>query len=529
MLTPTASFSEAYRAGRFLQLELFSQSDLRREAEKYGLAVDDATLQELDRAGVFVPIAFAGEGPHGFPYGPRWAVEALTFRDEVGFRRWRQYRLREDGWERVIALYSPWQLMYLKSALEERIVPVPLPLLLGRRDRLLSAIRKQRPFRRVERDFWLRLETHWRPAILLLCWLQNRYLPYVTGRSTMAWDAEAGGRVDAVREELRTFDPGQMVGKLGLGTEDVRVVYEQLARIARWHDPIRDWYLVVRAASPRARERFRGDARLAQLVYDAAEVLRRFLRDLTGEIPPDCDEIDGFGPWKERLLGDSGPRLVYSRDDFKRILEAKRLSPHAIHVFVEGPSDERLIARLIDSIWGDPRALGIQITPLHGIDKLARHRALVEAFATYARKALLVADDEGKIARDVERLRREGLLVEDDSYWPWKRNIEEDSATPEELVDIANRLAAAKGKNLDLSTATLEKIQAASGKKKGLASRIVEYAEQRRVAISKEEIADELATLILAELEAAEDETPVVERRPVLGLALALGRFTISI
>jgi hypothetical protein len=32
---------------------------------------------------------------------------------------------------------------------------------------------------------------------------------------------------------------------------------------------------------------------------------------------------------------------------------------------------------------------------------------------------------------------------------------------------------------------------------------------------------------ILAELQEAEDEKPVVERRPVLGLALAIGRYSI--
>jgi len=41
-------------------------------------------------------------------------------------------------------------------------------------------------------------------------------------------------------------------------------------------------------------DRFEGDARLAQLVYDAAEVLRRLLFDLMGEVEPDVDEVLGW-------------------------------------------------------------------------------------------------------------------------------------------------------------------------------------------------------------------------------------------
>jgi hypothetical protein len=58
--------------------------------------------------------------------------------------------------------------------------------------------------------------------------------------------------------------------------------------IGETRDPTKDWFLIVRAASPRAHDRFEGDARLAQLVYDAAEVLRRLLFDLTGEVEPDA-------------------------------------------------------------------------------------------------------------------------------------------------------------------------------------------------------------------------------------------------
>jgi hypothetical protein len=319
-----------------------------------------------------------------------------------------------------------------------------------------------------------------------------------------------------------------LIRRLGISVDDIRNAYSQLALIGETRDPIKDWFLVVRAASPRSHDRFEGDARLAQLVYDAAEVLRRLLFDLTGEVEPDVDEVLGWPrDWKERMLGHER-RLVYDRDDFKRILERKKLSPFGVHVFVEGPSDQELIGGLIDAMWGDHRRLGVRFTPLGGLGEVARQATLFEIFSTYARKALLVADDEGKIERDLKRLRAAGLLVADDEFHGWKRNIEEDNASPTELVDTAKTIALGKGAKLKLSVAQLNRIREAVGPKRGFARIIVEQARQQGITVTKEELAVALRELILRELNDVKDEKKVSVRRPVLGLALAIGRYSAS-
>jgi hypothetical protein len=334
--------------------------------------------------------------------------------------------------------------------------------------------------------------------------------------------------VDPVRDEVHTFDAAALIERLGVSVDEIRQTYSQLALIGETRDPIKDWFLVVRAASPRAHDKFEGDARLAQLVYDAAEVLRRLLFDLTGEVEPDADEVLGWPrDWKERMLGHER-RLVYDRDDFKRILERKKLSPFGVHVFVEGPSDQELIGGLIDAIWGDHRRLGVRFTPLGGLGEVARQATLFEIFSTYARKALLVADDEGKIERDLKRLRADGLLVAEDEFHSWKRNIEEDNASPKELVDIAKTIAAGKGAKLKLSVPQLNRIRKAIGPKRGFARMIVDQARQQGITVTKEEIAVALGELVLRELNDIKDEKKVSGRRPVLGLALAIGRYAAS-
>lgn len=498
-LTLRTSFADAYRGGRFTQLELISDAELIREAKGHDLTIRPETLEELDRHGAFTPVAFVGAEWHGDYFGPRWNLDALTFRDEAGFQRWNRYAFREDGFRRVIALYSPWQLMYLKSALEDRLVLFTLPYLLARRDRLLNAMKNARPFWRIDREFWQSLEENWRPVVLLLCWLQDRYLPFVRGQIKQVYAPGQHRSVDPIREEVKTFDANAFIDRVGISVDDVRNVYSQLALVGETRDPIKDWYMVVRAASPRARDKFEGDARLAQLVYDGAEILRRLLYDLTGEVEPDVDEVFGDPQdWKERWLGHER-RLVYDRDDFKRILEHKKLSPFGVHVFVEGPSDKELIGGLIDGVWGDHRRLGVRFTPLGGSSEVARQATLFEVFSTYARKALLVADDEGKIERDVRRLRAAGLLVAEDEFHRWKRNLEEDNASPKELVEIAKTIAADKGKKLKLSVTQLSRIRKAVGPKRGLARIIVDEARQQGITVTKDEIAHALRDLFLQE------------------------------
>ena len=153
---------------------------------------------------------------------------------------------------------------------------------------------------------------------------------------------------------------------------------------------------------------------------------------------------------------------------------------------------------------------------------------MFEIFSTYARKALLVADDEGKIERDLKRLRAAGLLVAEDEFHGWKRNIEEDNASPTELVEIAKTIAAGKGAQLKLSVAQPNRIRRASGPKRGLARLIVEQARQQKITVTKEEIAIALRDLILRELNEVKDEKKVSARRPVLGLAVAIGRYSAS-
>ena len=133
-------------------------------------------------------------------------------------------------------------------------------------------------------------------------------------------------------------------------------------------------------------------------------------------MPPDCNVLYAWPQtYMETWLGHER-RVYYDRNDFKKILEQHGLTPHGVHVFVEGASDAELIGGLISAIWGSYRELGVRFTTLEGLGNVPRYQALFDTFSTYARKAILVADAEGKVERDLQRLRSAGLLVEDDEF-----------------------------------------------------------------------------------------------------------------
>jgi hypothetical protein len=77
--------------------------------------------------------------------------------------------------------------------------------------------------------------------------------------------------------------------------------------------------------------------------------------------------------------------------------------------------------------------------------------------------------------------------------------------------------------------AQLNRIREAVGPKRGFARIIVDHARQQGIIVTKEEIAVALRALILRELNDVKDEKKVSVRRPVLGLTLAIGRYSASV
>lgn len=528
----TFSFRSAVVTGAFQQLALIDHDEFGRKANDRGLGLAFATslrkrLEEWDKAGVLEPVAFRRPGS-----------TELVFREEMGFVPWRDYI--EDGptWS-FKAFYSPWQILYAPEAVDLATGRVSLDWLLDT-DRAVSD-----PFRMwftAQRDRWRTLQAAWSPIVRLLVRVQNRYFPLIRGTLTtlttnLVRDPSSDEYVDPYDAEVSRFKPQAVLEELGLSAEDIPGIHQRLAVHGHMRDPLTSFYMLVRMMPFRTREKLKGKARQAQDAYDAAEVLRRLVHDLTGDLLPTPDEVfDGTGGrWKKTIFG-HGPQLQYSHRDVQVELGRHGLYPHVLHFVVEGESDEILIRGLIEALGGrEASERGVRFSRLDGVDRVRLHRALLRAAKDYAQVPILVADREGDIEREVERLKKDGLL-RDETTFLWRSSLEEDNFTDTELVEAAARIGQRAGVDVRIDAAMLRSAyerragRVAGQGRKGIADVLLNLAARPGhgpVRISKRELATELLDLLLRELEETEDsEENLVRRRPVLDVVFKALRST---
>ena len=153
------------------------------------------------------------------------------------------------------------------------------------------------------------------------------------------WENQS--QVDALDLEYDGVDVEQLREELELEPEALEVSYRWLAERARSLDPLPQFHDIRRFEARRERERYRGPVRNALDFYDAAEVLRRAYRELTGELLPDADQIRD---------PDLSPRpLGRHPDQLGEALRDHQLYPHRLHMVVEGETEVRLVKRLFEA------------------------------------------------------------------------------------------------------------------------------------------------------------------------------------
>jgi len=518
------SFRRVHEANAYDQFPLITPSKLRSEARDRGVQWSPAsTLKELerfDREGAFSPILFEAVDADG---GDR-----IVFRDEGDYAPWSEYAVRE--WGRVVPrpYYSPWQLLYFNDAVELPKISVPIEWLLD--DQRRATLRPdQRTLLGQQLEDWRQLDREWRDVLLVLLRSQSRYGPWVKGpllksTVTLVRHPQSGEYVDP-RELAPPFDAHKVLDELGLTKETLKAMHERLARhgmMVDGEDPLRYWHMLVRMAPARQRAKLRGRARRAQDAYDAAEMLRRFYSDLTGKLLLNPDDLFDLSDksWKKRLFG-RWPTLSYSRADLAVELRLRDLHPHQVHIVVEGETEEIVCRRVLQEIAGMPlNDMGVSIQRLFGVGNIRRE--MLRAMKTFPRFLVFVADREGDMAREVEGLKREGVLTDEATYL-WETSFEEANFSEEELVAMIAAIGADRGATLTLDAQTLHAFYNAHRGKvgkdaKGLATFALDLARREEygsVLASKPQLAERMADLILDDLLRRDAEVVSADRRIV--------------
>lgn len=508
--------------GHLIQRELVEVSGLGRLASERSLAAPDReTLERWDRDGLFSPLAFVtADGPtDSWRTTEPYPTEGLHFRDEHPYVPWAQ--LSSQLWEHRVTrpLYSPWQVMYLGAAREFDGVEVSVDAMLDGGERLVTWAADHLAFVEQHAGWRGRWHALWLPLVKLLTRLQSRHWPFIKGRSVLLIDSASKEYVDAVDLEYERTTSAQARAELGAEYDDLQIIYEWLARRWRGLDPAPDLYPLLRLEPRGRRERRKGVALQALDFQDAAGMVRRFLRDLDGRLPPDLDQLDDPVTQPRPLRRD--------RSQLQDALRDAGLYPHRLHMVVEGATEERLIRRLFLAFAGPWEGSGLAITDLGG-DKLKGSRTMLAGFAVYADAVALLLDDENEARRVTEQLARGGVLV-GDHVKLWERSLEEDNFTLAELLAMVGQLASAKGAQLTLTEDQLmaeqARVEARSGPRQALAStlqRMAKRPEHGAVVFSKPDLAEAMADLIIAEVERLPGRHEEVSaRRPVVAWMLA--------
>jgi hypothetical protein len=509
--------------GHLIERELIGADTLRsRGGDRRVGRPDLETLERLDRAGALCPVAYL---PPGTRWGPwrvtdlPYPVDGIWFREEHDFVPWADLfpdgEQDEDEGLRARPLYSEWQLLYLGEAIDGYSVAAPADVLLVGGDRLTTWAADHAGFVNMSMQVWTTRDAAWRPSIKLLTRLQSRYWPMISGTATLLIDTmtKTEGNNDYVAAIDREYDSctaEDVLAELGIEVDDVLGLYDWFAWRAKTKHPLADFHQLLRLAPRRRLERHRGAALLALDWLDAAEMIRRFARELTGELPTDIDQRDDESATPRPLRRD--------RSELVEALRALGLYPHRLHLVVEGETEQRLVRLLFEAFHGGKwEGSGIEMTDLGG-DKLEGARTMLEGFAVYADEVALLLDDENHAKRITQALARDGVVAEQHVHL-WDKSLEEDNFTTPELVEMVRDLGREKGAELTLDASTLE-AEYARKPGEGLASTLQRLARDPKhggVVYGKPDLARLMAQKIFDDLRVNDGKHEALfGRRPIV-------------
>jgi hypothetical protein len=452
------TWRQLYRSGAFAQRDLTVSSlfSSRLKDRGIGVGIGDDPLAYLHEMGALRPIAFSrGQYWAGMEV-PAEPEAQVVFGDEDPSSKWQDYAYELHDHPQVTALYSPWQQLAAGDVADGGWFTLPLSAVAADERGGAQALDQVREVARMQQARWQQLDEAWRPLLMALVRLQNRYLPDLTLRTTLLFDPDTGQRVDPYPAEVQSFEAASVFEHEFCEDRDgLLAAYEFLVERGLRLDP-EDGLTMLRRARPRAFHiRWRGEARRAQDHFDAADVLRRFLADLDGHQPPQPSLIPMDGKQIEREeLYRRGPASHWTGAEVVSALQQAELYPHGVHVIHEGRTDRIVVETLTASLLGSGVLDEVGFTRLGGAGGADELTDLVGSLSGYTRRVVVILDREAKAYEHVQALLDSGGLPAEDVLL-FSTSLEEANATDDELADLADALAAEAGMVLSLTGAQL--------------------------------------------------------------------------
>jgi hypothetical protein len=494
-------------------------------------------LEELDLAGAVRPVAFAEDGYMPGISSPAHPSDLMRFKDESEPRPWKEYEWEsemEPQFPQVTPLYSPWQLLYVDDAVKGTYRELSLEILAAERQEREEKLDGLHEWSENEYAMWRTIDQRWDSLIKLLVAIQNRYWPEITGRIALVADLQGDGYLLA-GPDPKAIPAARTLDSVGISVEEVLASYYFLVERGLERDP-RDGLTLLRRARPRAFHlRWRGLPRRAQDNFDAAELLRRFLIDLTGENPsrPDLWPIDGRQDERAAIY-ERGPGGPWSSKEIKEELLAAELYPHGVHLIGEGASEWIVASHLIEALLGSKAVGEIEFFDLGGSGAASYVGPLSKALGDYAVRAAVIVDREGEMAEYLSGAIKRGEIAEEDVLL-FEDSLEASNASAQELIDLVRRIA----DSLEVEPSSVafsldgeemheihrDRKERSAGRGKGLAEDLLAEVRKRtegRLDIDKVVLAEALAEGLVEKIEtcAPDDLDTLKQERPIIGFVI---------
>jgi len=524
-----------------------------RLCENNGLKVTAELLEQFEKKGLFYPLlrvegyeisreGEVWEGPdyetyvwpnfcHDDYYDHEdlrlWMDKGLLYSPETRpFQPWGTFR-DKDCRERIASYYSLFQIYTLAFQLSYTGRRLNAADIADYSDDDFERLKEQlKQWAARKSNSRSRLNMPQFDAVILAQAIASRYYPQARGdlrRITVPgdWDWD---------DYVRAWSAEAVAARFGISPADLRRYYEMLDTALFFADPLEDWDDLLSFVKLSARERLKGGAQYGQALRAMRQMFGLFFKDLTGQaLEP------RKGSLSERYALNEGSQFARSSEDRRARAESEAdllefvlnrygLNPRpALVMYVEGDGEKAAIPKLISRRHGVKMAVaGIELRNLVGVDGFTgpkrgeRYGALekvIEELHLSQTVVFVVLDNEGRAPQV-----REKLASKESKYSPkrtvsrrefihiWKRNIELDNFTPEEIAAALTRTA--EGRYLFTAEEVTE-ASAAFGRQADPISRLFET--KVRYGLPKPEFLCHLVDLLPL-------ENPATLKRPLLVL-----------
>lgn len=241
-----------------------------------------------------------------------------------------------------------------------------------------------------------------------------------------------------------------LLSEMGLTIDEAVDWHRRISLFARNADPALEFRILFRHAKRKLRDDLEGKALIAHNLYDAAEVLRRYLEMYHGQTLPEEDDT-GYGMHnaeeKRRFYGASRT-ADYSPGVLRRIAFRFGLDP-GIRVtwFVEGATELAFIEVIAPPTGVDLLVGGITVENYKGLGAVASGKlgARLESLRASETFAFVAIDNDegGDHVRQLRRWAQDGLLPI--GFRIWRPNFVEANFSIAELAEIATEYSHSQG------------------------------------------------------------------------------------